>query len=281
MDDPRAVNRQLWDEWTEAHVESAFYDVPGFLAGEDRFDAITNDALGDVAGKRLLHLQCHFGMDTLNLARRGAVVTGVDFSPKAIATARALADRADLPARFVLSPVEELPDQIEGEFDVVFTSGGVLCWIGDLSRWAEVIAHFLAPAGTFVMVEGHPFSWIFDNERDDDRLVADPRWSYFTREGVAWPNAGSYTGDAPAAKYDHHYEWMHSISGILMSLVGAGLVLERLEEHPICGYRCLPFLVESEPGVWRTPPGYPDLPLSFTLRMRRPGSGGQEHAPSG
>jgi hypothetical protein len=132
-----------------------------------------------------------------------------------------------------------------------------------------VIAHFLAPGGIFVIHEGHPFTWIFDNERDDDRLVPDARWSYFTKDPVAWKNEGSYTGDTPEARYDHHYEWMHSISSILMALVGAGLTIERLEEHAESSYKCFPFLVETAPGTWKTPKGYPDLPLTFTLAARR------------
>ena len=269
MVDPLEANRQLWDEWTDSHLQSDFYDVPAFLAGDDPLDRIVLDAIGDVTGKRLLHLQCHFGMDTLALARRGAVATGVDFSPKAIAAARALASRAGLAATFVLSAVEDLPVNLEGEFDMVFTGGGALCWLGDLARWAEVIAHFLAPGGTCVIVEGHPFTWIFDNERDDDRLVPDPRWSYFTKEPVAWANEGSYTGDAPEAKYDHHYEWMHSVSGIIMALTNAGLTLETFLEHPVCGFKGFPFLVEAGDGFWRTPDGFPDLPVSFTMRFRR------------
>ncbi len=269
MPDPREVNRQLWDEWTEAHVRSDFYDVPGFLGGKDSLSPIVVDALGDVAGKRLLHLQCHFGMDTLSLVRRGAVATGVDFSPKGVAAARVLAANAGLDATFVESTIEDLPHHLDGEFDVVFTSAGVLCWLGDLARWAEVIAHFLATGGLFVIHEGHPFTWIFEGERDDDRLVPDARWSYFTKDPVAWRNEGSYTGATPEARYDHHYEWMHSISNILMALVGTGLTIERLEEHPESSYQCFPFLVETDPGTWRTPEGHPDLPLTFTLVARR------------
>jgi len=269
MIDPREVNRQLWEEWTGAHVDSDFYDVSGFLAGGDNLTPLVLDAVGDVAGKRLLHLQCHFGMDTLALVRRGAIATGVDFSPKAIETARALAARADLPATFVLSAIEDLPDHLEGTFDVVFTSGGVLCWLEDLTRWAEVIVHFLAPGGIFVIHEGHPFTWIFDNERDDDRLVPDTRWSYFDKKAALWKNEGSYTGATPGAKFEHHVEWMHALSDILMALVDSGLKLERFEEHPEIGYPCLPFLVEGKNGQWRTPADQPDLPLSFTLVARR------------
>jgi SAM-dependent methyltransferase len=270
MDTPRDVNRQLWDEWAVEHVAGEHYDVPGFLAGADRLGAIELEALGDVAGKRLLHLQCHFGMDTLSLVRRGAVATGVDFSPKAIAAARDLAKRAGLEATFVESTVEDLPDRLRGEFDVVFTSIGVLCWLEDLDRWAEVIARFLVPGGLFVIHEDHPFTWIFDNERDDDRLIPSSGCSYFTREPAAWPNDESYAGARTRPRFDHHFEWMHSMSEIVMSLVRAGLAIERFEEHPVVGYPCLPFLVEAGDGTWRTPEGYPDLPLSFTITARAP-----------
>ena len=271
MTDPLDANRQLWDEWTTAHVSSEFYDVPGFLAGGDNLDPLVLDALGDVTGKRVLHLQCHFGMDTLALGRRGAIATGVDFSPKAIAAARDLAVRADLSATFVESSVEALPGHLQGEFDIVFTSCGVLCWLGDLGRWAEVVAHFLAPGGELIVVDGHPFKNMFDNERDDDRLVPDPRYPYFMEGPVAWKNEGSYTGDTPDAAYEHHYEWMHSLSEIIMAVLGAGLKIERFEEHPQVSYQALPFLVEARPGeqMWRTPDGYPDLPLAFTLKARR------------
>lgn len=273
--DPRVVNRQMWDEYVEAHLDSEFYDVPGFLEGKDSLGKEELDALGDVRGKRLLHLQCHFGMDTLTLARKGAIATGVDFSPKGIRSARELAVKTNLDATFVESAIEDLPDHLDGEFDVVFTSAGVLCWLGDLERWAEVIAHYLAPGGIFVIHDGHPFTWIFDNERDDDRLVPDARWSYFTKKSVAWKNDGSYTGQALEAEYDHHYEWIHSVSSIVMSLVRAGLTIELFEEHADAGYKCWPFLVEGRPGYWRTPDDMPDLPLTFTIRARRtPACGG-------
>lgn len=268
MPDPREANRQLWDEFAEAHLDSEYYDVPGFLAGGDMLDPEVLAALGDVTGKRLLHLQCHFGMDTLAYARRGAIVTGVDFSPRAIAAARELAVQAGLEATFVESAIEDLPDHLDGDFDLVVTSAGVLCWLSDLAAWAAVIRRYLAPGGTFVLNDGHPFTWIFDNERDDDRLVPDPRWDYFTKAPVAWANDGSYTGDEPDAKYDHHFEWMHSVSEVVMALIGAGLSIERFVEHPTIGYRCFPFLVEDGEGEWRTPAGYPDLPLSFTIVCR-------------
>jgi SAM-dependent methyltransferase len=269
MNDPLDTNRRLWNEWTEIHVDSEFYDVEGFLAGGDNLDPLVLSAVGDVSGKSLLHLQCHFGVDTLALARRGATVTGADFSPKAIDAARDLANRAAIPATFVLSPIEDLPEHLDGEFDMVFTSCGVVPWLGDLSRWAAVIARFLAPDGRFVLVEGHPFMWIFDNERDDDRLVLDRRWNYFTKGPVPWPTEGTYADWNAEVVSDGHLEWMHSISSILTALIGAGLSIETFVEHPECGYQSFPFLVEGADGLWRVPDGYPSIPLSFTLTATR------------
>jgi 2-polyprenyl-3-methyl-5-hydroxy-6-metoxy-1,4-benzoquinol methylase len=160
MDPHVAANRALWDEWTPIHVGSAFYDVDGWKSGR-RHDLppLLVDEVGDVAGKDLLHLQCHFGLDTLSWARRGARVTGADFSERAVEQARLLAAETGLEARFVVSDVVDLPDRLEGDFDVVFTSFGVLNWLPDVPRWAEVVAHFVRPGGFFYIAEAHPFAW--------------------------------------------------------------------------------------------------------------------------
>jgi 2-polyprenyl-3-methyl-5-hydroxy-6-metoxy-1,4-benzoquinol methylase len=173
--DPRvAANRALWDEWTPIHVRSEFYDVEGWKAGTrvDLYPMLV-DEVGDVSGKDLLHLQCHFGLDTLAWARRGARVTGIDISERGIEQARLLAAETGQEATFVVSDVVELPDNLEGEFDVVFTSLGALNWLPDLPRWAEVVAHFVRPGGFFYIAEAHPFAWVFDDsdpEPDNARL---------------------------------------------------------------------------------------------------------------
>ncbi len=164
MDQYTQSNRELWDEWTGIHARSEFYDVEGFKAGRRSLRPIELEALGDVTGKTLLHLQCHFGMNTLDWARRGAQVTGVDFSEKAIALARSLSRELSIPAEFVLSDIAALPDVLHREFDIVFTSYGVLTWLSDLRRWGQVVAHFLKPGGTFFIAEFHLFAYIFDDE---------------------------------------------------------------------------------------------------------------------
>ena len=163
MDDYKKANLALWNEWAHLHAGSAFYDVEGFKAGKTSLNPLEMEELGNVAGKTLLHLQCHFGLDSLSWARLGASVTGVDFSDQAIALARSLSQEVGLEAEFVCSDIYELPQVLAGQFDIVYTSYGVLAWLPDLKNWAAVIAHFLKPGGVFFIAEFHPFAMVFDN----------------------------------------------------------------------------------------------------------------------
>jgi 2-polyprenyl-3-methyl-5-hydroxy-6-metoxy-1,4-benzoquinol methylase len=172
VDDYIKSNQKLWDRWTELHEQSELYDVAGFKAGKLRLHSIEKEELGDVAGKSLLHLQCHFGLDTLSWAALGATVTGVDFSEKSIALARSLSAEIGIPATFVHSNVYDLPDNLSGQFDIVFTSYGVLWWLPDIPGWAKVIAHFLKPGGTFLVVDSHPMASVFD--KGEVSLLYDP-----------------------------------------------------------------------------------------------------------
>jgi 2-polyprenyl-3-methyl-5-hydroxy-6-metoxy-1,4-benzoquinol methylase len=157
MDEFLKANQKLWNEWTTEHENSPFYDLDGFKAGRERLRSIELEEVDDVRGKSLLHLQCHFGMDALAWARHGAIVTGVDLSNDSITLAQSLSKELNIPANFVCSDVLTLPDHLQGQFDIVFTSYGILHWLRDLKRWAQVIAHFLKPGGFFYIVEDHPF----------------------------------------------------------------------------------------------------------------------------
>src|SRR5262245_49773687 len=209
-----AANRRLWNSWTRVHRDSAFYDVAGFLAGRDPLSWIETEELGDVAGKRFLHLQCHFGVDTLGWARRGARVTGVDFSPEAIATARRLSERASLDATFVESNIYALNDHALGQFDIVHTSYGVLSWLPDLAEWAGIIARHLAPGGLFHLVENHGFLMMFD---DDGVNI---RWPYLATGGpLRFESNESYVApieDGPLPEYN----WPHGIGETVTALIG-------------------------------------------------------------
>ncbi|MEM6726521.1 MAG: class I SAM-dependent methyltransferase, partial [Bacteroidota bacterium] len=180
-------NKHLWNVWAANHAKAGFYDVEGFKAGQCALKHIEVEALGaEVTGKSLLHLQCHFGLDSLSWARRGADVTGIDFSREAIQIARALSTETSIPATFVESDLYDLPNQLQGTFDMIFTSYGVLGWLPDLEKWAAIIGQFLKPGGTFYIVEFHPFFYTF--EFADQEMV----YPYFNHGAIKEENEGSY-----------------------------------------------------------------------------------------
>ena len=269
MDEYRKSNRELWNNWARMHFSSptSNYDVATFKAGRNTLHSVDLEELGDVAGKSLLHLQCHFGADTLSLARLGARVTGVDFSSEAIAIARQLSDELEIPARFVQSDILALPDVLDGQFDIVFTSHGVLGWLPDLRRWGEVVAHFLKPGGTFCLVEGHPFAHVFHGEPG----VLEGRYPYFEQpEPLRFETKGSY-GD-PESDYESvEYYWSHSLSEIVNALLGAGLALVHLREFDFLSWQMGTNMEQGADGYWRLPAGYPPLPFMFALKAVKPG----------
>ena len=257
-------NRRLWNDWTAIHENSAFYDVEGFKSGRSSLSPLELAELGDVSGKTLLHLQCHFGQDTLSWARLGAKVTGVDFSERAIRLARSLSEELRIPARFICSDVYDLPEVLNGEFDIVFTSCGVLGWLPDLERWAQVVSRFLKSGGTFYVLDAHPFAEVFDDEEEKDLRV---KYPYFHgSEPLRFEGCGSYAD--PEADYSSvEYVWDHSLSEIVNSVIAAGLRIERLNEFSYCAWRMFPFMEKGEDGWWRlSKDGDGDIPLMFSLR---------------
>ncbi len=263
------ANQQRWEQLTLEHEASAFYDLEGFRAGKDRLRSIELEELGDVAGKRLLHLQCHFGLDTLAWARRGAIATGVDFAENAIALAQRLSAELNIPAEFVCSDVAKLPEALQGEFDIVFTSYGVLHGLPDLGRWGQVIAHFVKPGGIFYIVEDHPFMRVF---RAGGEGELRPERSYFFRETPQRIEAaGSYaTGTGGAAGVS--YVWDHSLGEIIGALVGAGLRIEFLHEFPYAARAKFPGMVQGEDGWWRLAgEQHGTIPFLFSLQARKAG----------
>ena len=270
--DPIRDNEALWAAWTRIHEHSEFYDLDGFRRGGVRLRGDEIAALGDVAGKTLLHLQCHFGIDTLSWARLGARVTGADFSEPAIELARRLAMEIGQPeARFVRSDLYDLPARLEGEFDIVYTSRGVLGWLPDIGRWARVVAHFVRPGGTFFINEIHPVAQAFENEgvgRGELRL-AYPYWEH--REPLTFEVHGSYADPTADAGDVVEHGWDHGLGEIVTALVEAGLRIESLVEHPSLDW-ALDFLVQrpGEPGWWLPADAGGELPLMFSLRATRP-----------
>lgn len=223
------ANQERWDQLTIEHAKSSFYDVEGFRAGGDRLRSIELSEVGPVDGKSLLHLQCHFGLDTLAWARRGAIVTGVDFSSSAIDLARTLREELEIPARFYCSDIYDLPDVLTGDFDIVFTSYGVLHGLPDLGRWGEIIAYYLRPGGVFHIVEDHPFFRVFRSKGGTD--LRPERHYFYSETPHRIETSGSYaTSNQGAAGVS--YVWDHSMSEVINSLIRAGLNLEYLHEFP-------------------------------------------------
>ncbi len=159
-----AVNKASWNKRTEIHFDSKFYDNESFIKGRSSLNDIELELLGDVREKSILHLQCHFGQDSLSLARLGAKVTGADLSDHAIAKAIELSNKIDIPAEFVCCDIYDLPKYLQGEFDIVFTSYGTIGWLPDLAKWSSTIFHFLKPEGQFIMADFHPFIWMLDDD---------------------------------------------------------------------------------------------------------------------
>ncbi|MEZ4363996.1 MAG: class I SAM-dependent methyltransferase [Kofleriaceae bacterium] len=260
-------NLRLWDERVATHLDTEFYGMDRFRRGGSSLTHIEREALPDVAGKRLLHLQCHFGQDTLSWARLGAEVTGMDFSPKAIATARALSAELGLPARFLLSDLYGLPDLLDETFDLVFTSYGVLKWLPDIQRWGEIVARYLRPGGTFFLVEFHPFTYVFDYDRAEQ--IAHP---YFVGDDpISYDEEGTYADlDAGPKTVHRAHSWPHPVSRVISALLRAGLHLESFEEYPYSTLGCFPFVREQGPErfVHKTHPGM--VPLLYSIKATRP-----------
>jgi SAM-dependent methyltransferase len=267
MDQYTQSNRELWDEWAVINARSSFYNVEGFKAGRCTLRPIELEAIGDVTDKTLLHLQCHFGMDTLSWARRGAHVTGVDFSGQAIALARALSQELGIPATFVLSDIAALPKVLQGAFDIVFTSYGVITWLPDLGRWGHVIAHFLKPGGTFFMAEFHPFARVFDDEAPDLRV----RYPYFAQPTpLAFPSSAPYADRTATVSKTVEYAWPHPLSDVINALITAGLRIEALHEYPYAYYAMMPPLMEgNEAREWRLREQRDTIPLMYSIKATK------------
>jgi SAM-dependent methyltransferase len=262
-DDWAATNRAMWDERVPIHVGSDFYDVEGFLAGTTTLRPFELEELGDVAGRTLVHPQCHFGLDTLSWSRRGARVTGLDFSAPAVDAARDVAARAGLDAEFVQADVYDAVQALGGRrFDVVYTGLGAINWLPDIERWASVMASLAAPGGFLYLAEFHPFSHVFG---DDDLTV---EYSYFHDEPFDFPSSGAYADPTARTVHNRTFEWNHGIGAVVSALIGAGFELEFLHEHDSTLFARWPFL-RGERGAFRMPEGLPSLPLLYSLRAVR------------
>lgn len=258
MTDAIDRNQAMWDDYARAHFTSEYYNVQRFRETRDSLHALELAEVGDVRGKSLLHVQCHFGMDTLSWAERGATVTGMDFSPEAIRLARGLAADLNIPATFIESDVYGLPDVLNEQFDIVFTTYGVLCWLPDITRWAQTVAHFVKPGGMFYIADFHPVSWSF-LPPDEDHTP------YFLDKPETWQTSESYAGVALGATHTET-NWQHTLADIISALAGVGLRIEFLHEHPFAVDGLWSFTEQSPDGLWRHKSGEGTLPLMFSIK---------------
>ena len=264
------ANRRMWDERVAIHRRDAtgFYQVDTVLAGGDKLNAIEAAEIGDVRGLRIIHLQCHFGLDSICLARRGASVVGLDFSPAAVAEARSLAARTGADARFIEGNVYEARELLDGDFDMAYVTWGAINWLPDIGGWAKVIASLLKPDGYLYLAESHPSTLCLDMV--EGRIVPRFDWRTPPDRPLSDEAETTYTGDETKLAHRENYEWIHPLSDILNGLIGAGLRLDWHHEHSALTWNLFPNMEEGRDGLYRLPAGHPQLPLSFSLKASRP-----------
>jgi len=253
------ANKKLWNKRVYININSDFYGNDKFINTKYSLNSIELNELGDVSGKRILHLQCHYGQDTLSLGNLGGEVTGVDFSEEAIKTAEELSKKIDVPAKFICSNIYDLKKKLNDKFDLVFTSYGTIGWLPDINKWANIVSHFLKPEGKFLIVEFHPFVWMLDSKFE--KL----HYSYFhTKEPIEEIVSGTYS-DRTADIELVEYGWNHSLSDVVNSLIKEGLEIKSLKEFSYSPYNCFPNMVEIEKGKYVFKKFKEKLPLVYSL----------------
>ena len=256
------VNKQTWNEKVKVHSKSEMYDLEAFKKGKSSLMPYELNALKNVKGKSLLHLQCHFGQDTLSWTRLGAKCVGVDLSDEGIALAKSLNDELNLDAEFVCCNVLDTSKHVKDTFDIVFTSYGVIGWLPDLKPWGQMIAERLKKGGTFYMAEFHPIVWMFDY-LDDKKIM---RYGYMQDEVIYEEYEGTYANQE-SKMITKEYGWNHGLSEVINALIEAGLQIDYLNEHDESPYNVLPDLVETKSGNYETKDKL--YPLIFELKATK------------
>lgn len=269
MDSFKLSNRQNWNERAEIHAQdrTGFYAIDAFLRGEDTLFPIEQRELGNIAGLKLAHFQCHIGIDTLCLVRRGAIATGLDFSPRAIAEAEQLAARAGLSAHFVLGQVYDAPSLLGSDFDMVFTSWGTITWLDDIDAWARAIAGVLKPGGRLYFADSNPS--IMSLEEVGGRVVAQYNWHSPRDEPQRFVPNTTYTGDETPLATNVNYEWMRGTSDVIDALLRAGMRLDWIHEHELLPFKLFPMMVDAGGRMFRLPDGHPRMAMALSLQATR------------
>lgn len=257
------VNRKLWNDRVSIHVDSEFYDQKGFLAGKSSLKNIELALLGDVQGKDVIHLQCHYGQDSLSLARMGARVTGIDFSDKAIEVAVGLNQSLDLGAEFYCCDVYDTLQVVSKKFDIVFTTYGVIGWLPHMNKWAKVIADLLKPGGRLIFVEFHPVVWMMDEQFDFIK------YSYFNTEEIRETEEGSYADRYKNIK-NESISWNHPFSDVVQSLLDAGLSIRKFQEFDYSPYACFDKMIKMEEDKYQIKGLEGKLPMIYAIEAFKP-----------
>jgi SAM-dependent methyltransferase len=271
--DYQAVNRANWDDRAQAHAASADYNTAAFAADPAHLSGVVTydrPLLGDIAGLRGVHLQCHIGTDTISLARLGATMTGVDFSPKSLEQARALSAASGTAVDFVESDVYSAPERLgHGGFDLVYTGIGALCWLPDVKLWAQTVAALLKPGGRLFIREGHPVLWALEYERTDGLLVID--LPYFEQSApLIWDEGGTYVATDVEFTHNITHEWNHGIGEIITAVLEAGMTVTGFVEHQSVPWEGMPGQMHELPGgEWQLTDRPERLPHTYTLQAVR------------
>ena len=256
------ANKKWWNNVAPIHLNSKLYDLENFKKGKTSLQQLELEEVGNVKGKSLLHFMCHFGMDTLSWAREGAIATGVDLSDTSIAVARQLGRETGVRARFICSDIYELPKVLDGKFDIIFMSYGVLCWLSKIKKWAKIINYHLKDGGIFYIVETHPFTNIL---------------SYDFKMSYSYFNKGPHMDDSDGTFADWNadirgvtYLWSYTISDVINAFIKERLKIEYVHEFPFTMYDQFPGLMEqNEEGLYVLKNKKIQIPLLFSFRASK------------
>lgn len=252
------INKQTWNNKVPVHLESDFYNQKAFLEGKNSLPDIDIELLGNIKGKSVLHLQCHFGQDSLSMARMGAKVTGIDLSDKAIEVAQKLNNDLNLDAKFICCDVYDTLEKVNQQFDIVYTSYGTIGWLPDLDKWANVISKSLKPGGKFIFVEFHPVLWMFD---DDFKEI---KYHYHNEKTIIETYTGTYANKEAEIQTDY-VGWNHSLSEVISNLLKHGLEIQHFNEYDYSPYNCFNQTEEFEKGKFRIKHLENKIPMLYSL----------------
>lgn len=255
-------NKKSWNERVPYHLQSDFYNMKDFLKNKSSLQSIELGLLGNVNNKTILHLQCHFGQDSISLAKMGAYVTGVDFSEAAIEAARKLSTDTYCTAEFICCNIYDLGNHLDKSFDIVFTSYGTIGWLPDLNKWAYIISKYLKAGGSFIFAEFHPVVWMFN---DSFKKIT---YNYFNEGEIIEPYSGTYA-DLKAPISGETTTWNHSISEVINNLIQYDLEIDVFNEYDYSPYNCFKNTIETEKGKFRIKHLDNKIPMVFALKATK------------